>query len=590
MFNNRITYFFMRKKFLLASFLMLTALASWAQVFSIGGHRTVFDSRYNRWLCTLPQEYFGNDWTTTISYVDTLVTEIEIEGNVIGGGGSVTFEGLMGGKEYPTNVYVGDSLISGNITFTWLPIVELNGTIGDEYEYGTVTVNEPDSANAEPLFAKLKWRGQTTNQRGKHKRNYRIKFVNEEDSTKENHRFFGLRNDNCWILDAGQVDFLRVRNRVSTDLWLDMARRPWYSDTLPNARNGSRGQMVEVLLNGEYAGIYNMCEPIDRKQMKLKRYDEENGEAHGGLWMAHYWSRTVSMSNPYWFFADRPTWDGFEIKYPDPDEIGQTIWSVLPNAVWFANNANDDHVLCTDSLAYYYDIPVLQDYYIFIAALQALDNESKNIFYACYDAQDHPRLTIAPWDLDICLGQNYSPGVNLPDMVKPDRYMDWISHLPMINMIGIEEYHDQIKERYKELRQTVLNTDSLVNRYRSAIDELENSGAAAREEQRWSHDTDLVLKKLDLSAEMDYVENWIRRRMEFLDDNDCENLFPPIPAPIYPRGDVNGDFEVNIADVNALIDIILGGVDNSEGRSDVNEDDEVNISDINEVIDIILNS
>ena len=56
----------------------------------------------------------------------------------------------------------------------------------------------------------------------------------------------------------------------------------------------------------------------------------------------------------------------------------------------------------------------------------------------------------------------------------------------------------------------------------------------------------------------------------------------------YPRGDVNGDGEVNITDINALIDIILGGTDNSEGRSDVNGDGEVNISDVNDVIDIIL--
>ena len=132
-------------------------MATWAQSFSIGGHRTVFDSRYNMWLCTIPQEHFGTDWTTTISYVDTLVTEIEIEGNVIGGGGSVTFEGIGSGKEYEAAVYVGDSLITGKIAFTWLPILELNGTFGNEYEYGTVTINHPDSADAEPLMAKLKY-------------------------------------------------------------------------------------------------------------------------------------------------------------------------------------------------------------------------------------------------------------------------------------------------------------------------------------------------------------------------------------------------------------------------------------------------
>ena len=53
------------------------------------------------------------------------------------------------------------------------------------------------------------------------------------------------------------------------------------------------------------------------------------------------------------------------------------------------------------------------------------------------------------------------------------------------------------------------------------------------------------------------------------------------------RGDVNGDREVNIADVNALIDIILGG-NGDITAADVNGDGEINIADINAVIDIIL--
>ncbi len=52
-------------------------------------------------------------------------------------------------------------------------------------------------------------------------------------------------------------------------------------------------------------------------------------------------------------------------------------------------------------------------------------------------------------------------------------------------------------------------------------------------------------------------------------------------------GDVNGDGEVNIADVNAVIDLILSGVNDLKG--DVNGDEEVNIADVNSIIDIILN-
>ena len=53
-----------------------------------------------------------------------------------------------------------------------------------------------------------------------------------------------------------------------------------------------------------------------------------------------------------------------------------------------------------------------------------------------------------------------------------------------------------------------------------------------------------------------------------------------------PRGDVNGDGEVNIADVNVVIDVILG--DGSNMAADVNNDAEINIADINALIDIIL--
>ena len=54
----------------------------------------------------------------------------------------------------------------------------------------------------------------------------------------------------------------------------------------------------------------------------------------------------------------------------------------------------------------------------------------------------------------------------------------------------------------------------------------------------------------------------------------------------YLLGDVNGDNEVNIADVNALIDLILKH--QSTTAADVNSDGEVNVADVNFLIDIIL--
>ena len=61
------------------------------------------------------------------------------------------------------------------------------------------------------------------------------------------------------------------------------------------------------------------------------------------------------------------------------------------------------------------------------------------------------------------------------------------------------------------------------------------------------------------------------------------------PSPLV--GDVNNDGEVNIADMNAVIDLILGGTadDATLSRADVNMDGEITIADFNSVADIVLN-
>ena len=51
-------------------------------------------------------------------------------------------------------------------------------------------------------------------------------------------------------------------------------------------------------------------------------------------------------------------------------------------------------------------------------------------------------------------------------------------------------------------------------------------------------------------------------------------------------GDVNGDSETNIADINSVISVILSGTTNA--LSDVNCDGETNIADINAIISEIL--
>ena len=62
----------------------------------------------------------------------------------------------------------------------------------------------------------------------------------------------------------------------------------------------------------------------------------------------------------------------------------------------------------------------------------------------------------------------------------------------------------------------------------------------------------------------------------------------PSGNPTFLRGDVNGDGKVNVSDVTALINMILGITPMNQARGDVNGDGKVNVSDVTALINIIL--
>ena len=61
---------------------------------------------------------------------------------------------------------------------------------------------------------------------------------------------------------------------------------------------------------------------------------------------------------------------------------------------------------------------------------------------------------------------------------------------------------------------------------------------------------------------------------------------PDAVMPVIIEGDVNGDGEVSVSDINSVIDVILGGA--TLPSADVNGDGEVGVSDVNALIGIII--
>lgn len=390
-----------------------------------------------------------------------------------------------------------------------LPVIRLAGQFSNDYQSGTVSLYLPDGTSQELMEATIKWRGGTTNTENTHKRNYTIKFS-------EDQQFFGLRKDNKWLLDAGNADVFRLRNKIATDLWNDMAHKPYYATQEPKALSGVRGQVVEVYLNDEYMGIYSFTECMDRKQLKLKKYNKETGEIRGGLWKAVGWGNAMMWDcEPYDNHSE--TWGEFEVKYPELDDVPETDYSTLYNAIDFVAQSSDADFIC--HVGDYFDMPVVIDYYIFLYVLNAFDNRGKNMYWAVYDKTQDKKLTIAVWDLDGSAGQRWIDQW-IPDSSSPDYpFTDNINLYYRLRQLNADAFNEKILARYQQLRATCLSTDSLIKRYQDYYEILKNTGASQREEERWSGDSDVRGEEISFQKETAYITDWITRHMQYLDDN-----------------------------------------------------------------------
>lgn len=387
-----------------------------------------------------------------------------------------------------------------------IPVLVLRGTFSSEYQNGTVDFYSSQGVTPVSYEAKIRWRGGSTNTEGKHKRNYKIKF-------KEKQQFFGLKADKNWILDAGQQDLFRLRNRIATELWNDFARKPYYAADGAEVVTGVRGRVVEVFLNDEYVGIYSLTETMDNKTLGLKK--SKKGIIHGQLWKTSGRGLSMMYNTPPSFDNTSSTWDVFETKYPDIKDVNPTDYSPLWKAINFVVNSSDEEF--KDSVAYYFDLAVVEDYYIYTQTLCAVDNIGKNMYWAIYDSKESPKITFAVWDLDLTVGNSYlkvyDEKYTLPNHIIKG-YFNLVKRLIATNA-GI--FNSQVRERYWSARKDVLSTDSLIARYKSYYQLLKKCGAAERETQRWSGDTDILEQKIDYDKEMEHIANWITRHMKVLD-------------------------------------------------------------------------
>ena len=556
----------------MALLLMAGISANAAVKLTVNGCPAFCDSATSALLVSVPQQCFGTSWPAVVQGIDGCIVE-SINGMALAEDGSFTFTSIAGNRSWTVRCADGKEYA---LQFTYLPIVGLEGNFGYDYALGSVVLAEPGQGVGEAMTARVKWRGYTTNTPEKHKRNYSIKFV-DANGEKQNRKLLGMRRDNHWILDAGQPDMARVRNRVATELWLDMAREPYYYEQAPDALSGVRGEVVEVFLGNEYRGIYSLTEAMDRKQLQLVKHDTINNVFHGGLWKTDQFNSQTGFRLTEPFNDSLPDYCSFAVKYPDFDEVFPTSYKVLYDAI-HAMEISESVFIYNILVDSYFDMPVAIDYTIFYLTLNANDNSARNIYWLCYDRAVDRRLSIAVWDLDASVGQTWSPMDWRPPLTAYNYFKipyNWLFKMLFHNKC---KYRQAFLDRYDELRATWLSEESLVNRYASAINRLIDCGAATREEQRWNGDSDLFGHPLNFAEEKQYITEWLTKRLPLLDVWMHHHIC-----------DVNNDGSITASDITRLYDYMLfNQQEDYDEHLDTDFDGEITASDITNIYNELL--
>ncbi len=384
-----------------------------------------------------------------------------------------------------------------DLYFTQLPIINIYSynTIVDEPKVAAQFIICESNGHVESKTIGVEYRGGTS--QALPKKSFRIEFWTDTTGTDtENIKLLHMRKDDDWNIQAMYNEPLRLRSKVNTKLWKYIDTL-YYIEDEPDAKNSIEQAYIELFLNNEYRGVYALSERIDRKQLKLKKF--KNNEIKGELYKGKSWGDATLFTGLPPYSNDTTLWGGFEYKYPR-----QYInWENLYDFVDFV--VNEDSINFYQEYHNRFDIDNAVNYFIFLNFLRALDNIGKNIFIARYK-QDAPYFYV-PWDLDATLGMFWDGSLdnNHYGILKNGFYERLLlDHEPL-------GFLNKLQTKWRILRAGIITKDSIVKRFETEYNYLMSNGVYERESIAWGDTNNFSYDHIQ------YLSNWLGNRLAYLD-------------------------------------------------------------------------
>ena len=293
------------------------------------------------------------------------------------------------------------------------------------------------------------------------KKNFTIKLYKDQAKTEKlKIDFKGWGKQSKFVLKANWIDITHARNVVSARIWGDIVKSRAGYTNLPELLRTSPNQgtidgfPITVYGNGYYQGRYTLNIPKDKWMSNMDDTLDTHCILCGENYSSGCFRATASINGGDW--TD-------ELHDTVPDNI-KTRWN---ECISFIMNATDEEF--KTNLSNYFDIESVIDYLLFGIVSCGLDAFGKNQIYFTYDGQ---KWIASMYDMDSTWGLWFTGGTFVSSSYSREEFEDYRGDGRDGNLLYIrlqKLFIDEIKARYKELRQTIFTYSYLVNKFEEFV-------------------------------------------------------------------------------------------------------------------------
>ena len=410
-----------------------------------------------------------------------------------------------GGVEIP-GLVTGERDILGTVIYTVAEdgrdIIDATLSIIDNQ----VSNNHPSDGPALTTSIQIRRRGHSS--RHFEKSSYQLDFVDTEGQAAPA-EVMGMAVHSEWVLNGPYLDKSLVRNYM----WYNIAGE--MMEWAPNVR------YCELILNGEYRGLYLMVETItDGEDCRLDLRTTAKGAAATGYLLRgdRTTERDLAGERDIYAYLERMLTILYDIliKYPKRASLTEEIRQAIELDFARFEKALYSYDYDTDSHGYwhYIDVDNFVNYFL-------INEVSRNIDAGRYSTYIYKDLSgkykLAVWDFNNAC-DNY-----VENQFSPEE-LEMTSHMWFLMLCKHEDFVERVIDRYAQLRQTVLSEEYLMDYIDQTLAYL--GPAVERNNQRWQQAmtqweplTPVERNVHSHEEAVEQLKQWLISRGDWLDEN-----------------------------------------------------------------------